>query len=239
MPTAYLSDGKAFLRNGVPVLGDCCCASAKCVWAKCGVFYTFQSLGNSGTRLCTPSMENRFTRTSDGASVVESQKGHWSWLDGGSCNHSSSNIDKNVVGNGTPTGSGSSWEYELQNGRAVNHGTFRMTRMHLHTPDSDTGNDFRETFPVYLNVLSANTRILWRLFTGYATGSCTSATATMALFRSGTFDSVTHGAADGWAYQGNNYSYLGTTGGWYRKSFDMGISKQPVSTIFEFKVEVF
>lgn len=25
MPTAYLQNGKAFLRNGVPVLGDCCC----------------------------------------------------------------------------------------------------------------------------------------------------------------------------------------------------------------------
>lgn len=183
-------------------------------------------------------MENRFTRTKDNQSVVERQKSHWSWLDGGSCNVSQSNSGKNTVLNGNPTGTGPQWSYEMHNGQAVQQGTFEMTRFHLFETQ-EAGAQFRETFSVFLNILMASTRIRWRLFKGNATGSCSSATATMPLAQSGTFDSVTHGASDGWAYQGNSYSYMDTTGGWYKKDFDMGIASQPLSTIFEFKVEVF
>ena len=31
MPTVYTHNGKAYTRNGVPVLGDCCCPSSGCV----------------------------------------------------------------------------------------------------------------------------------------------------------------------------------------------------------------
>lgn len=30
MPTVYTHNGRAYLRNGVPVLGDCCCPFAEC-----------------------------------------------------------------------------------------------------------------------------------------------------------------------------------------------------------------